>query len=355
MAEPTPPRAPLRVLHLNDQTGWGGGENQTWLLIRELENLGVENRVLVAGGGELEERLRAVLPADRIQRLARPLWPLAGLAVARLRGLCDVAHAHTGRAVPALALAGDCLRVAHRRMSHPPSRGGLRRLARQDLVICISEAVRRGLAASMGSDARARLAVIRSAVEPPRNVQAVMLPGEPAVGFLGHFNRLKGLDLLLDALPEVTGRHPRLVLHLVGEGPEEAELRSRAARLGLGGAVRFHPWQREPQNWLAALDLYLLPSREEGLGSSTLQAQALGIPVLATRAGGLPEAVAHGRTGWLVEADSAPALAAGLMHALADPARLAAWGAAGPAWVREEFSAGAMARQTLEAYREAMA
>lgn len=353
MADAVDRDRPLRVLHLNDQTGWGGGELQTWLLARGLAELGVENRALVAAGGELERRLRALLPADRLRRLPRALWPAAALAVRQLAADCDVVHAHTGRAVPALAWAGGRLRVAHRRMSRLPSRWGLRRLGRVDLVICIAEAVRRGLAeAGLGAGGRPALVTVPSAVAPPHPPpRAVALEGCPVLGYLGHFNRIKGLDLLLEALPEVLRRHPGLVLHLVGEGAEEGRLRRQAEALGVASALRVHAWQRQPEAWLAGLGLYVQPSREEGLGTAALQAQALGVPVLATRAGGLPEAVRHGVTGWLVEAGSAAALRDGLLQALADEGRLRAWGEAGPARVEAEFSPAAMARRTLAAYR----
>ena len=78
--------------------------------------------------------------------------------------------------------------------------------------------------------------------------------------------------------------------------------------------------------FFAGLDIYAMPSRAEGLGSAALLAMAHGVPVVATRVGGVPEVVEDGRTGWLVPPDSAPALAEAVVAAASDRARLRAFG-----------------------------
>ncbi|MDP2359598.1 MAG: glycosyltransferase family 4 protein [bacterium] len=350
MAEP-------RILHVNDQSRWGGGEGQTWLLIRELERLGVENHALVCAGSPLAERLATLLPPARLRLLPRALWGLLPLLLPALRPSCNVLHAHTGRSTLAFLAAGPARRVAHRRIPDQPAPAGLNRLKRADAVICVSEEIRRRLAqAGLGAGGRPRLACVHSSADWPEfpAVQA-RLEGRPALGFLGHFRRHKGLDLLLAALPAVLPVHPGLVLHLAGDGTEEAELRAMVHRLGLGAVVRFHPLPARPAEWLGGLDLFTMPSREEGLGSVALLAQALGLPVLATRAGGIPEGVLHGRTGWLVAPDDGPALAEGLARLLDDGELRLSLGAAGPPWVRENFSPRGMAQRTLAIYRELLA
>lgn len=346
-----------RVLHVNDQSGWGGGEHQTFLLIRGLESLGVENHALVRRGGALASRLAGLLPPERLHMLPGAAWPLLPVLARRWLPGMDVVHAHTGRATLAFAGCRGALRVAHRRIPDRPSAAGLRRLARADLVLCVSDLIRARLETwGVGSGGRPRLLTLHSAADlPVTRPQAVPLAGEPVLGFLGHFRRHKGLDLLLEALPAVLGRHPDLVLHLAGEGTEQAFLERRATELGVRARVVFHPLPGDAAAWLAGLDLFVMPSREEGLGSVALLAQALGVPVLATTAGGIPEGVAHGRTGWLVDPGSAAALAEGLALALGDPVRRRDWGSAGPAWVEERFTPEALSRRTLDAYREARA
>ncbi len=344
--------ADLRVLHVNDQAGWGGGELQTFLLIQQLEAMGVENHALVRRGGMLDLRLGDLLPAPRRHSIPGALWTLAPLVLRGLRSRVDVVHAHTGRATQCLAWAGDRPTVAHRRIPDRPGPRGLRRLSGVELVLCVSREILRRLEALPWPNGRKpRLACVHSAAHLPETATSLLpLEGAPVLGFMGHFRHHKGLDLLLEALPTVLKAYPGLVLHLAGEGPEEARLKHLA--MGLASAVRFHPLPKEPAAFLGALDLFTMPSREEGLGSVALLSQALAVPVLATRAGGIPEGVRHGETGWLVEADNARALAEGLVHALADKERLHAWGAAGPAWIADNFSAASMARGTLRHYRE---
>lgn len=345
MAEP-------RVLHVNDQAGWGGGELQTLLLMEELEAVGVENHALVRRGGILDRRLSATLPLGRIHRLPAALWGLAPLVVCLLRSRVEVVHAHTGRAVLALAGAGSLPTVAHRRIPDPPSPLALGRLSRASRVLCVSREIQRRLEnLEWPGGRRPAMACVPSAAQMPVNIpRPQTLGGAPVVGFMGHFRHHKGLDLLLMALPAVVEAHPGLVLHIAGEGAEEAALRDLARPLR--DTVCFHALPGDAASFLSALDLFIMPSREEGLGSVALLAQGLGVPVLATRAGGIPEGVRHGETGWLVEASSVDALREGLLHALRDQTRLQAWGAAGPAWIAESFSAARMAQRTLAIYRD---
>ncbi len=155
----------------------------------------------------------------------------------------------------------------------------------------------------------------------------------------------KGTALLFEALAEF--KHLPWKLTLVGEGPEKSALQELAQNLGLQERIEF----REPVSLEEKLRLFseasllLLPSlprREndhvEGLGLSLLEAQSLGVPVLAARTGGIPEAVGDGETGWLFTAGDAEDLRRELRKIFSAPEILAAAGAKGPAWVGERFS-----------------
>lgn len=176
------------------------------------------------------------------------------------------------------------------------------------------------------------------------------VPGDaPLVGCLSRLVPRKGQDRLLEAWPEVAAAHPGAWLALVGTGPLEDELRTRAARLPnvvVPGAV---PWPDLPAAH-AAFDVFAMPCRTrllgtdvEGLGIVYLEAQACGVPVVAGSSGGAPETVREGVTGTVVDGDDVGALVAAIDGLLADPARRAAWGAAGRAHAVERWGWDAIA------------
>jgi glycosyltransferase involved in cell wall biosynthesis len=168
---------------------------------------------------------------------------------------------------------------------------------------------------------------------------------------VGNLYRVKGHDLLLRALPLVQARSNRIVkLRIVGDGPERGALQALALSLGLHDAVEFVgkvPNRLVPDLYRAAT-LGCLPSRSEGLPVSALEAMACGLPVVATRVGGLPEIVREGVTGVLVGPESPAELAGGLVKALSRP-----WdGETIRNVVKERFSMELMAQRLADVYRE---
>ncbi len=155
----------------------------------------------------------------------------------------------------------------------------------------------------------------------------------------------KGTALLLEALGRL--RSPAWTLTLVGEGEEGAALRRQAEELGLQARIRFLAPVDEAEKirLFREADLFILPSlpplrnnHVEGLGLTLLEAQSLGIPVLAARTGGIPEAILEDRTGVLFRAGDAEDLRGKLASLLAAPERLQGMGAEGPEWIRTQFS-----------------
>jgi glycosyltransferase involved in cell wall biosynthesis len=155
----------------------------------------------------------------------------------------------------------------------------------------------------------------------------------------------KGTALLLDALAGM--KQIPWTLDIIGRGAEERQLRAKVAELGLGDRVRFQPPVDEAEKirLLSEATVFILPSlppisnnHVEGLGLTLLEAQSLGLPVLAARTGGIPEAVKEGLTGVLFRAGDSHDLAEKLTALLASPGQLQAMSLAGPEWVRTHFS-----------------
>lgn len=165
-----------------------------------------------------------------------------------------------------------------------------------------------------------------------------------------------GVDLLIEALKSMVGRHADLVAVLAGSGPEERRLRARADSLGLTQAVCFLgdvPHRRMAELYAAA-DLVVIPSRLEATSLAALEAGACGVAVVAARVGGLPEVVADGESGLLVEPDDPIALASAIDALLCDPARRAALGAGGRALVCRRFGWKKIAEETEAVYLRAL-
>ncbi|CAO5173853.1 GDP-mannose-dependent alpha-(1-6)-phosphatidylinositol monomannoside mannosyltransferase [Frankia sp. AiPs1] len=156
----------------------------------------------------------------------------------------------------------------------------------------------------------------------------------------------KGQDMLIRALPALRRRVPEAALLLVGGGPHRAGLERLAREAGIEGHVTFTgsvPWSELPAHH-AAGDVFAMPCRTrrrglevEGLGIVYLEASAAGLPVVAGRSGGAPDAVLDGRTGVVVDGTDLAAVTTAVGDLLADPARAAAMGTAGRSWVEQHW------------------
>jgi glycosyltransferase involved in cell wall biosynthesis len=147
----------------------------------------------------------------------------------------------------------------------------------------------------------------------------------------------KGLDHFLEAAVLVRQQSPEARFVVVGDGDERVELEGRATELGLSGVVRFLGLRSDVAAVLAASDVYVHPSLFEAYPTAILEAMAVGLPVVATAVGGVPEMVSAGRTGLLVAPARIDQLAEAMVQLL-EPELRRALGAAGRAWVEEHAS-----------------
>ena len=172
----------------------------------------------------------------------------------------------------------------------------------------------------------------------------------------------KGLDTTLQAFAIIAASHPNAKLALVGDGPLRSELEEQARNLGLADRVEFTGFV--PNSWVLKRvyesHLFFHPSRtsadgnREGVPNSMLEAMASGLPVLATRHGGIPEAVTDGISGMLVEENDAPALAAAALRVLGDADLRQKLGRGGHDAVAQNFAREAQAKRLAAAYKHLM-
>lgn len=144
--------------------------------------------------------------------------------------------------------------------------------------------------------------------------------GAPVVGTVANFKGQKGYPYLLEAAARVRTTFPEVRFVLVGTGPLEAEVRRRAAELGLDETVVFAGFRDDAPRVSATFDVFTLSSLDEGLSIALLEAMAQGRPSVVTEVGGLPELVEHGKQGLLVPPRDPAALAGAIVTLLGDPA-----------------------------------
>jgi len=181
---------------------------------------------------------------------------------------------------------------------------------------------------------------------------------EIVLGSLGRLSRQKGHDLLLKALGHLCARRPDLRLFLAGQGPKQAELARLAASFGLDGRVRFLGVRRDRETLYSAMDIFVLPSRWEGLSLALAEAAGVGLPLVATDVGGNPEVVTSGPGAWLVPPNEPGALVAALAEAVSDASKRSS-SADGVRYqrpaVRERFSLSSHLEQLEASYRSVVA
>ena len=178
--------------------------------------------------------------------------------------------------------------------------------------------------------------------------------GAPVVVTVGRLSPEKRHGDLLAAMAKLSaqGRWRELRLVIVGSGMLGPALKREAERLGLGGRVVFAGFQREVLPFLRAADVFVLPSVQEGMSLSALEAMGLGKPVIACRVGGTPEVVVNGENGVLVAPGRPEELARALEDLLADRGRARAMGAAARRCVAEAFNLEQMVSKVEAVYRE---
>lgn len=362
----------MKIAHLDTGRTWRGGQQQVLLLMRALRERGHTN-LLLAPDGPLLEKARAEEFAVVRWNTHGELDPGAILAaVGALRAAApEVAHAHSAHAhalgVPAARIARVPAVVVSRRVdfrvaTHPLS--GLKYRMPVDRYLCISHGVMEAMAAS--GVPRARLALVPSGIDLDEIVRAGAAPAPslrtligapddaPVVGTVASLAPHKDHAMLLDAAAAIRKTRPDVHFAWLGEGECRAALEARRAALGLESRVHLLGFRTDARALLPQFTLFALGSYLEGLCTSLLDAQALGVPIVATRVGGVPEVVEDGATGWLSPAREPERFAATVLAALADPAARAARSARARETVRA-FSMARTAELSLAAYAAALA
>ncbi len=360
----------MRVLHIDTEKGWRGGEQQALYLALGLARRGVENLCVGQPGKPYVERCAAkglAVDAIRMRGEADPV------AVARLRRLLrtwrpDVVHMHTSHAhtlgVLASRSAGVGRTVVSRRVDFSIYRNALRLSWLKyrfgvDAYVAISHGVR----AQMVKDGipAARIRIVHSGIDlarfdgvRPHDYQAEfgLPPGAPVIGDVAAFGWHKAQEVLVRATPRILESLPEARVFLIGEGECMERVRAEAERLGVSGRIIFTGFRTDVPSLVAGMHCFVMCSVLEGLCTSLLDALALRRPAVGSAVGGIPEVLVDGVTGLTVPPNDPDALAAAVLRVLRDPALARRLAEAGRRHVEEKFTVDAMVEGTLGVYRE---
>jgi glycosyltransferase involved in cell wall biosynthesis len=345
-------------------------------LTLELLRAGHDAELLCDPNGELWRKAHQAGIICKPLRIRNSLDVAAGLRLRALlaSGHYDIAHFHTARAhaMAPYALGRAGALVVTRRMDYVPNRLFAPLLYNHlvDGVGAISQGVARALIC--GGVARQSITIIPSGVDctrfaPPDAIAREqarttlgLLPGEIAIGTVGALVGRKGHRILIDAMALVQceprgdqaaaeiGSHLRCFI--AGAGPLRHELSQQVAQCGLGRVVTLLGPLEDAATLLNALDVFVMPSLNEGMGVAALEATAAGLPVIASAVGGLAEVVDDGRTGILVNPNDPVILAQAIMRLGADCHLRSAMGKEGRKRATRNWSMELMAQRTLKLY-----
>jgi len=308
----------LQITHINFAKGFRGGERQTQLLIEELDRRGVMQTLLVRPGSQLPTLFHTCKHL-KIHSVSKPY--IRGLPYLRHS---DLIHAHETKGAQLALWSHLFLKTPYiltRRVDTPISSNPFNRALYHKALCCV--ALSHPIAQEIQKIApQAKITIIPSATAAQKaNPSAVLsirhrFQKNFLIGHIGALvDRHKGQMLSIQALESLHQEYPELHLLFLGQGEDELRLRQRCKKKEF---CTFEGFVTNVPDYLEALDLLIFPSRNEGLGSTLLDAMYAGVPIIASDVGGIPEIIHHESTGLLIPPNDSKALAQAIKRVYQD-------------------------------------
>lgn len=363
----------MRILHTNMLRGWGGQSNRILTEARLTRDAGHEVAFAVPHTSKLRQKALDLgfeaFPNYEFKPPAQ-VWKFLPDLRRFLRDVKafrpDIIHLHGSQDTWLAVIAKPymprprpiLLRTKHNDYPWKRHRANIWMYNQVDAYMVISDFIEQqiveypGLAAKPRGFARSipDLSRLTPPIEPMR--RELNLPeGTFLWGSTGRLRPEKAHDITLRAFAKVHAAHPEARLIIAGDGSLGDQLRALRTELGLDGIATFLGFRQDVPAVLASLDGYVLASRLEGLGTAILEALAMGLPVVASRVGGIPDSVKDGKTGVLVPPEDPDALAAAMIDLMENPERRAALGRHAAEFVRTAFTQEQLQQRTLDLYQ----
>jgi glycosyltransferase involved in cell wall biosynthesis len=362
----------VKVLLVDLETEWRGGQNQAWLLLKGLRDRGHEAELVTIERSALAERVRAAGITVHSSAVGFFRIPAARNIRGLLRsGNFDLVHANEAHAVTAVWLALVAQRkslrvpfVISRRVGYPIGKNAIAqaRYRAAARIVAISRwsaerVLRSGIPAN-------KVTIVYEGVELPAPLSAQrradarsrfgIAQGEPVLGCVGALSPDKGQEWLIRALAPLRKKSPSAKLLLAGTGPCRERLQKLAREAGVGDAVIFAGFISDVESVYAAVDVFLLPSFFEALSNALMSAMAYAVPSIAFNVGGPAEIIEDGKSGLLVEPANVEALYTASAKILDDAAFASRVGKNGRRHIEQAFSDTKMVGEMLRVYEECL-
>lgn len=362
----------MKVLHVSSASSWRGGEQQIAYLAEELARHGVEQLVFSPGGSATERYFRSRGVPHRSYRKRTGFDPFGAFEVHRTckKDRIQLVHAHDSHAhsllVISAALFGNSVpAVVSRRVDFPVGRGIVSRWKYSHssvrAYLCVSDFVREVMRPFVTEADRLHvvhdgvdLEGSRPAIEPILRAEHGLPKDRILIGNIAAIAPEKDYRTFVEAAERLLHDGLDATFFVVGgDGGEERMVRELAAAKGLADRIVLMGFREDARSILSQLDLLLFTSKTEGLGTTVLDAFAAGIPVVATRAGGLPEVVKDRETGLTAPVGDSIGLVRAVREVLSDDGLRSRLVAEAMRFVRG-FSKGRTAERTLDIYRSVL-
>lgn len=358
----------MKILLVDLETEWRGGQNQALLILKALNARGDTAELVATKGSALGKRAAARrVEVHWVPRHTARVSAALKIFQLTQKGSFDVVHANEAHAVTSAWFAGAHRRAAFlisRRVGYPltKSRLALARYQSAARIVAISQWVAEQLANSGAP--KEKLVIVYEGVDIPAiptsearqraRTRWGISDDTPLLGSVGALLPDKGHELLIRALAQLRQEFPECKLLLAGTGPSKPALDTLAKELGVAEAVIFAGFVADIEVVYQALDVFLFPSFFEGLGTSLLAAMSYEIPSVAFQCCAFAEIIENEKTGLLVEKGNVHEIAKAVTRLLTDKQFAQTIGKAGRQRIAEVFSSERMVAEMTKVYREVL-
>ncbi len=316
-----------KILHVSTPRSWRGGEQQLAYLYEELAKKGVEQYILCRKGGELASKGKSkgwnIIECAK-RTAIDPFFARKIKSICKQKAI-DIIHTHDSHAhsfaVMAATFYGNKTPiVVSRRVDFAVSKSSIKKYNHKCVkrILCVSEAIKSLTAPDIVD--KSVLKTVHSGIDlsrfPHSKGKCTKLRSEfnissttPIIGNVAAIAPHKDYFTFVDTVAELVNRGLKAKFFIIGTGPMDAEIKDYVYKKSLNDQIVFTGFRADIPEILPELDIFLITSETEGLGTSVIDAFACKVPVVATKAGGIPELVKHEKTGLLAEVKDAKGLA----------------------------------------------